>query len=57
VRSKFTEEGNRATAYVAYHTSFHLSGTPASPMRELANEWAYHGKLNLRDGADIKTQS
>jgi len=49
-RQKVTIDGNEAAAYVAYHTSEVIAIypiTPASPMGELADEWAAKGKENI----------
>jgi pyruvate-ferredoxin/flavodoxin oxidoreductase len=49
-REKITIDGNEACAYAAYHTSEVIAIypiTPASPMGELADEWAAKGKTNL----------
>jgi pyruvate-ferredoxin/flavodoxin oxidoreductase len=49
-RPKVTIDGNEAAAYVAYHASEVIAIypiTPASPMGELADEWAAKGKENI----------
>ena len=46
MRPKVTIDGNEAAAYVAYHASEVIAIypiTPASPMGELADEWAARG--------------
>ena len=50
MRPKVTIDGNEATAHVAYHASEFIAIypiTPASPMGELADEWAAKGKPNV----------
>jgi pyruvate-ferredoxin/flavodoxin oxidoreductase len=49
-RQTVTIDGNEAAAYAAYHTSEVIAIypiTPASPMGELADEWAAKGKANI----------
>src|ERR1700733_10910473 len=49
-RQKVTIDGNEAAASVAYHASEVIAIypiTPASPMGELADEWAAKGKENI----------
>jgi len=49
-RQKVTIDGNEAAAYIAYHTNEVIAIypiTPASPMGELADEWAAKGKQNI----------
>ncbi len=50
MRPNVTIDGNEAAAYVAYHTSEVIAIypiTPASPMGELADEWAARGEPNI----------
>src|SRR5665811_576283 len=50
MRPNVTSDGNEAAAYVAYHTSEVIAIypiTPASPMGELADEWAAKGEPNI----------
>src|SRR3989304_5387409 len=50
MRPKVTIDGNEAAAHVAYHTSEVIAIypiTPASPMGELAEEWAARGEPNI----------
>ena len=50
MRPNVTIDGNEAAAYVAYHTSEVIAIypiTPASPMGELADEWAARGESNI----------
>jgi pyruvate-ferredoxin/flavodoxin oxidoreductase len=45
-----TADGNEAVAHVAYHASEIVAIypiTPASPMGELADEWATQGERNV----------
>ncbi|OFW08584.1 MAG: pyruvate:ferredoxin (flavodoxin) oxidoreductase, partial [Acidobacteria bacterium RIFCSPLOWO2_12_FULL_59_11] len=50
MRPNVTIDGNEAAAYVAYHASEVIAIypiTPASPMGELADEWAAKGEPNI----------
>ena len=47
---KLTVDGNTAVSHVAYAFSDVAAIypiTPSSPMAEVADEWAAHGRLNL----------
>src|SRR6201981_2365269 len=50
VSSRITVDGNEAAALVAFKLSEAIAIfpiTPSSPMAELCDEWASHGKTNL----------